>query len=229
MSRKRTEPDHREQQEDDTVTARQGLEREKRRGQPQREGPSLVEVGVQRREAERHPLNRREMQLVEPQKPRRREAVDETADDGRSHAKANLAREHACTQGAQHGGEQRHEVHRQNQIAGRPDDWRGDERAADQVLRVRERARHRVVDVRVEDVDRLVREGMDVPGERPHEQIRVRTRRHDAIGGPYAQRIREQHREDDEEQRHRARPAALRGGERDQRDGLENVLVAPVR
>ena len=58
-------------------------------------------------------------------------------------------------------------------IAGQPDDWRRKQRAADQVLGVRQRIGVRVVDIRVENMQRLVEKRVRIPRQRPDVHVRV--------------------------------------------------------
>ena len=67
---------------DATVSARQHLKREKRDGQAQIAWLSLVQIRVKRRQRERNPLDRREVQLAEAEKSRRREREDKPVSSG---------------------------------------------------------------------------------------------------------------------------------------------------
>ena len=79
-------------------------------------------------------------------------------------AEPETAREQVRAEPAQHDRQQRHEIEREHRVAGEPEHGRRDERAADEVLGVREGIRLRMVDVGVEDCQRLVEEGVGVPG-----------------------------------------------------------------
>jgi hypothetical protein len=156
------------------MTARQGLQREAGDRKQQVAAPSAFQVRVQECERERDPLHGRHVQLAEAEEAGWGKREDQTADEGAGQGDVQTSSQHERAGAAQHAGNERRKVHRQHQVARQPDDWRRQERAANQVLRIGERAGKRVVDVRVEDSERLVEKRMRVPGKRPDIQVRVR-------------------------------------------------------
>ena len=186
----------RDDQKHAAVAAGQHLKREKRDRQKQIAPPSAVQIRVQRSQRERNPLDRREMELAEAEKTRRREREDEPRQHGGGRAQADAAAEHVRAEPAQHARQQRDDVHGEHRVAGEPQHRRGEERAADEIFRVRQRVAMGIKDVRVEDRQRLVHERVGVPCERPHEEMSVRI-----VGGQrpmrgHRQRVREQQGQD---------------------------------
>jgi len=93
-----------------------------------------MERKVQECQRERYPLDGRHVQLAEPEKARWCKREDQTADEGAGQADVQASRQHERSSAAQDASDERRQVHRQHEIARQPDDWRGEERTADQLL-----------------------------------------------------------------------------------------------
>ena len=63
------------------VPARERLQREEQQREPQVPCPSFVEIGVHVGETEGQPVNRRELELLDAEKARRREGEDQAGED----------------------------------------------------------------------------------------------------------------------------------------------------
>ena len=170
--------------EDGAVAARPDLQREESAGPPQLSPISRVEVLVEKGEREGNPLHPADVYLGETEEPRRGEREDQAAEERRGGAETHPPHEDVGAGPAQHAGQQRRDIERQHRVAGR-EQHRGHEQAgADDVLGVREGVAQRVVDVRVENRQRIRHEGMHVPRDEPQEQVRVGAQtEHGARGG----------------------------------------------
>jgi hypothetical protein len=135
---------------------------------------AAVQVGVKIREAERHPLDGCEEDLVEAKEARGGKRKDQTGQHRARRFHACPPRQLEGAEAAQHARQQGDEVHREHRVVRQAQDGRRQHPAADQVLGVRERAVERREDVGVEDGQRLADERVRVPRQRPQKQIGVR-------------------------------------------------------
>jgi hypothetical protein len=196
------------------VAARDRLQREEEGRGDQVPAAVAAQVAVDERQAERDPLDGREVQLGQAREARRRESEDDARRERPGAGDPELAREEERARAREHARQQDHHVEREHRVAARDQERGAHDRAADDVLRVGERARFRVEDVGVEDPQRLVQERVDVPGQRPKEEPRVRRERHGARRRLEAERERQHRRQqhehaDDGREPRPAAPAAV--------------------
>ncbi len=211
------------------MAARQGLQRRERHGQPHIEWPPLVEVFVQRREGERNPLHRADVNLDRPHEPRRRKRENHTAQRRGRDAQPEAAAEHVRAKAAQRTRQQRGDIHRQDQIAGEPHDRCSHQGAADQVFRIGECLPLGIHDVGIEDRERMMCERVDVPPENPQHLFIVRAVGDDVAVRTHREGIREDQRQRDVERRG-GPEFANSGGERlSGRTSVSDPFFATVR
>ena len=192
------------------MAARQRLEREEYGSEPQVARPAGVDVRVQRRQRERNPLHGRQVKLRDAEETGGRKCKHNARDDGSGVAGADAACQQERSDAAEHNREKRDEIEREHGIAGHPENRRGKESAANQVLRVGERVGVGIEDVRVEDRERPRGESVRVPGERPDEELSIGIGADDRAPGAEGERVGEENRERDEQDRDR-RGAASSG------------------
>ena len=163
---------------------------------------------MQIREAERHPLDRREKELVETKEPGRSKREDETGQHCTCRCDAGPSRQLERAEAAQHARQQGDEVHREDRVVRQSQDRRRQNPAANQVLGVGEGAVKRREDVGVEDGERLVDDRVRIPRQRPQKQIGIRADGEYVTGRVPDERIRQQDGERGVE--HRDMPRAQR-------------------
>jgi hypothetical protein len=192
---------HGHREEHRAMAAREGLQREERRRQPQVPPASRVQIRVQRRQGERHPLDRTQVQLAGPEEARRREREDDPGEKGAGRPDAHPPCQNERAEAAERAGQQGHDVQPEHRVAGEPLDRREHQRAADQVLGVSQGVAKGMVDVRVEYREGLADEGVRVPRQRPDEQVSVRAHGERRGGGADAERPGQQQRQRGVDQR----------------------------
>ena len=126
------------------MTGGERLEREKCHRKPQITLAVPIEVRVQRRQRERNPLDRRDVDLRSAEEARRRERENEPAYQRAGHAETDTTPEDIRSESAQDARQQGHDVQREGRVPGPPENGRREHGAADQVLGVGERVVKRV-------------------------------------------------------------------------------------
>ncbi len=159
-----------------------------RRGQ---EVPAAApfEVPVQVHQAEGDPLDARHVELAHPHEARRREGERHPRDEGARDSDPDLAGQGVGPEPREDAREEGRHVHRGEEAARQREPREGEQRDPEEVLGVRQGVPIGEEDVRVEERQRLVHEGVQVPAERPEKEPRIRPHVDGPVGRRHAQGI----------------------------------------
>ena len=161
-------------EEDRAMAAGQGLQRPESECLPKVRAPATIEIGVQVGQCKWNPLHRVHVSLAHLDEAWRGERVDQATEKCAAGSEAERASQDKGACATEHARRKRGEIHRQHRVTREPEDRRGEQRRAQQVLRVGQRVRIRMVDVGIEYRPRLVHQRVDIPGQGPEIQMDVR-------------------------------------------------------